>query len=328
MALVPWFIVLILFLLLIFLDLSFYKNKSQNTTSLKNTLIWSILWISTGLSFSVFIYLLYENHWFGFYLKGEHDLSGANAMMLYLSGYLVEESLSMDNLFVIAIIFETFGIPQRYQHKVLYLGILGAIVLRALFILAGLELVTRFQWLFYIFGLLLIHASWKMLTGGDENKNITESIFYRFLTRNFRITDKIYRQHFMVRHKDNKYYITPLFIALFFIEISDLIFAIDSIPAVFAITTDPYIAFTSNIFAILGLRSLYFVLSYMVDKFHYLKYSLAAILFFIGFKMLAHQWFHLHTSITLSIIILFLFAGILYSIINKKDKQDEKNPHR
>lgn len=311
-----WIYTVILFLIFIAADLLLYnKYIGDKKPSFITAATWSIIWVSIGLSFSIFIYYAYENHWFGLYLNDKKDISGTNAALTYISAFLIEESLSVDNLFVMAMIFEMFNIPVRYQHNVLYLGILGAIIFRATFIIAGIKLISLFTWTFYIFGALLLYSSYKMITQKNEDFNIKDSRIYQWIVSKFRITDKLYRNKLFVKLKDNKVYATPLFLALLAIEMSDLIFAVDSIPAVFAVTTDSYIAFTSNILAVMGLRSIYFVLAYMVLNFDYLHYSLAAILAFIGFKLFVHHWFIVPVELTLSIIVVFLLAGIIYSKI-------------
>jgi tellurite resistance protein TerC len=251
---------------------------------------------------------------------------GAQSGMEYYTGFLIEKSLSMDNVFVIAMIFSYFAIPRKYQHRVLFWGILGVIVLRAIMIGLGAALVSEFSWILYVFGVFLIITGIKMLIVADSMPDIEQNPLLRFLRKRMRVTQEIEGQRFFVERPDPATgqmtrYATPLFLALILVETADVIFAVDSIPAIFAITQDPFIVYTSNIFAILGLRALYFALAAMIHRFQYLKYALAAVLVFIGGKIFlvniigkTPPWFSL--SVTLGL----LTAGVLYSLYRTRDE--------
>jgi tellurite resistance protein TerC len=239
---------------------------------------------------------------------------GAETAFLYLTGYVVEQSLSLDNVFVIAVILSYFGVPRHLQHRVLFYGILGVIVLRGVMIVAGAALIAKFHWVLYLFAAFLVFTGIKMLMNGDAEYDVENNPVLKFMRRRFRITDDFRGQRFIVREPDPKTgvvytYITPLFVALCVIEVADVIFAVDSIPAIFAITTDPFIIFTSNIFAILGLRAMFFALSALIHRFAYLKYALSVVLVFIGSKILITEAFGIgpmppgwSLSITLAIL--------------------------
>jgi len=301
---------------LLALDLGVF-HKQDVEPSAKEALGWTCVWALVALAFAGFIYGAYDNHWFGIGLsvKGPVVDSGREAALLYLTGYLIEYTLSMDNIFVIALIFSFFHVPPRFQHRVLFWGILGAIVMRAAMIIAGAALVARFSWIMYVFGVFLIFTALKMLFSGGEKVDPEHSWVIKFTKRFFPVTHTFDGRHFFTRLSNGRKAATPLFLALVFIENTDILFAVDSIPAIFAITTDPFIIFTSNIFAILGLRSLYFALQAMLNRFHLLKYSLVFILAFVGVKMLI-TYFHIHISATVSlgVIALALSSGIAASL--------------
>ena len=284
-----WTGFILLILILLGIDLGVLNKNPHNVTT-KEALRWTGLWVSLSLLFSVFIYFAYTNNWLP---QGSNPLTGKEAVITYLTGYLVEQSLSIDNIFVIAIIFSYFNIPQANQHRVLFWGILGAIIFRGLMIGVGAVLMESFTWIVYIFGIILLYAAYKMLKSGThESIHPENNPTIKLVKRFFPVTTKFHGDHFFI--KEGKLWVaTPLFIALMVVETTDIMFAFDSIPAIFAITTDPFIVFTSNIFAILGLRSLYFVLAAFIDKFEYLKYSLVAILAFVGIKMLVSHQIHL-----------------------------------
>jgi tellurite resistance protein TerC len=250
-------------------------------------------------------------------------LTGKEAVITYLTGYLVEQSLSIDNIFVIAIIFSYFNIPQANQHRVLFWGILGAIIFRGLMIGVGAVLMESFTWIVYIFGIILLYAAYKMLKSGThESIHPENNPTIKLVKRFFPVTTKFHGDHFFI--KEGKLWVaTPLFIALMVVETTDVMFAFDSIPAIFAITTDPFIVFTSNIFAILGLRSLYFVLAAFIDKFEYLKYSLVAILAFVGIKMLVSHQIHLPDWLSLAFIVFALTVGVVLSMLKENKTKME-----
>lgn len=252
---------------------------------------------------------------------------GPDSGMNYLTGFFVEKTLALDNIFVISLIFSYFAIPQIYQHRVLFWGILGVIVLRGIMIGLGATLVTQFSWILYIFGAFLILTGIKMLFASAHEKDMGENRMIKFLRKHMKVTDELHGQRFFVKQIDPKTgklarFATPLFLALLMVEFVDIIFAVDSVPAIFAITTDPYIVYTSNIFAILGLRALYFALAAMMHRFVYLKYSLSAVLIFIGGKIFWNQLVgKMDPSISLTITVAILASGIIFSLL--KTRKDE-----
>ncbi|MEO0728591.1 MAG: TerC family protein [Bacteroidota bacterium] len=311
-----WGIFILFILLLLALDLGVF-NRENHVPTTREALRWTSLWATVGLSFGFVVYYLYSHHW------GDRDLTGGDAVMKYLTGYLVELSLSMDNVFVMALIFKYFRIPAQFQHRVLFWGILGALVFRAGMIFAGVWLLEQFQWMMYLFGAILIYSAWKMLTS-DEDVDPNRNPIIRYAKKVFPVSNKIEGERFFVRRR-HILAATPLFIALLMIETTDVLFAFDSIPAILAITTDPFLVFSSNVFAILGLRSLYFVLASMMDRFEYLKYSLAIILFFVAAKMLLHTVWHPAEWLNLAVIFVMLAGGVVVSLYQtrKEEKLEE-----
>ena len=306
---------------LLALDLGVF-NRKAHVVSVKEALGWSAFWIALGLLFGIVIYFGYERHWFG--LGGRVDTvdgvinEGHHALVKYFTGYVIEKSLSVDNIFVIALIFSYFGVPAMYQHRVLFWGILGALIMRGAMIGVGAALIARFHWILYVFGVFLIATAIRMLFMNTERGDPSKNFIVRMTRRFFPVTEQFHTKHFLVKAgtkkshepatpggevktdqavddaehgKGAKWMLTPLALALIVVETTDLVFAVDSIPAIFAITADPFLVFTSNVFAILGLRSLYFALAGMMDKFRYLKHALALVLALVGVKMLAAQWF-------------------------------------
>ena len=303
----PLWIGFIIFVsLLLFLDL-FVLNRKDHVPRTREALKWTAMWASIGLGFSGVVYLAYSNGWI------DSPLPPQKAVLNYLTGYLVELSLSMDNVFVIAMIFAYFKVPAMYQHRVLFWGILGAVVFRLIMILAGVLLLERFDWMFYVFGLLLLYSAWKMVDSGDDIEP-GENPVIRFVKRFVPVTKDYYGPRFWIKRNGLRA-ATPLFIALVMVETTDVIFAVDSIPAILGITTDSFLVFSSNIMAILGLRSLYFVLSAMINKFSRLKYSLALILVFVGVKMLLHGYWHPPEWLGLVVIFGLLAGGIAVSLL-------------
>ncbi len=313
-----------LVLALLALDLGVFHRRHQ-ADSVKQALSWSALWISLGLAFSGLIYLGYQGHWLGLGTGvdtataprlGDDGVAyyndGGSAMVKYLTGFLVEKSLAIDNIFVIAMIFGAFSVPAIYQHRVLFWGILGALVMRGAMIGVGAALIVRFAWLVYVFGGFLILTGAKMLLLADGSGDVADSWVVRLVRRWLPVTERFHGPRFLVRAgspaarapatpgapvevdrvvaaaRKGALLATPLLLALVLVELSDVIFAVDSIPAIFAITTDPFLVFTSNVFAMLGLRSLYFALAGMIDRFRYLKPALATVLVIIGVKMMIH----------------------------------------
>ena len=299
--------------LLLFLDL-FVLNKEDHVPSTREALKWTALWTVIALSFSGVVYIVYQNGWI------ESTLTPQKATINYLTGYLVELSLSMDNVFVIAVIFRYFKVPPQYQHRVLFWGILGAVVFRLIMILAGVFLLQQFDWMFYVFGLLLLYSAYKVM-GDLEDTPPSENAIIRFVKKIMPVTSNYHGHDFFFKRRGVRA-ATPLFIALIMVETTDVIFAVDSIPAILGITTDSFLVFSSNILAILGLRSLYFVLSSMINKFEYLKYSLSLILLFVGVKMMLHQVWHPADWVSLAVIFGLLAVGVIYSLL-QPDKDVE-----
>jgi len=299
-----WFIFSAIAITIIIIDL-YVTDHPHDKLSVKKSLIWSSIWISTALLFCVFLY---------FYLEDGHVKS-----IEFITGYLIEYSLSVDNLFVFLMIFTVMGVPKANQPHILQWGILSAIVLRIVFILLGVGLINMFHPVIYLFGAILIYASYKMIRGKEEKIDYENNFLIKYMRKHFNIHTSFERNKFFIK-KNGKLFATSLFLTLILIETSDIVFAVDSIPAVISITKDPFIIITSNIFAILGLRSLYFALSGLVDLFHYLKYGVGLILFFVGVKMLISEIFIIPTSISLGVIIFLLAASIILSLIIKKGK--------
>ncbi len=309
------FLIFVIFLLV--LDLGVF-HKKDHVISVKEALGWTFFWIVLSLLFGIFIYYAYEDHFFGISIDSHVIKNGTDALLKYYTGYIIEKSLSLDNIFVIAVIFSYFGIPLEYQHRVLFYGILGALVLRAIMILAGTALIQNFSWMIYVFGGILIITAIKMLFSKDESIEPEKNALVKLTKRIFPVSNKLDGHNFFTKI-DGKLAITPLFIVLVVIENTDVIFAVDSIPAIFAVTTDPFIVFTSNVFAILGLRSLYFALAAMINKFKYLKISLVFILAYVGVKMMISNIYHIPTFVSLLVIISVLAIGIGASLL-RKDK--------
>lgn len=349
-----WIIFLIFIFVLLALDLGVF-HRHAHVVSVREALKWTVIWILTALAFAGFVYFGYDNHWLGLGLEPDVvDRSAAypdgrvndarSALLKFVTGYVVELSLSADNVFVIAMLFSYFAIPRMYQHRVLFWGILGALVMRGAMIAIGARLVAEFSWILLVFGAVLIVTAVKMafmgIEPGDPSKNVIVRLIRRFLP----VTDRFDGEHFFVRAPANGvlgaptpndgskasggisptpwrgWMLTPLVPALVMVETTDLVFAIDSIPAIFAITADPFLVFTSNVFAILGLRSLYFALAGALHFFRYLKHALALVLLTVGIKMLVHSWlervlgpdFNLYLLAT---VLAILGAGVVVSLI-------------
>ncbi|MFZ1704603.1 MAG: TerC family protein [Saprospiraceae bacterium] len=315
-----WILFILFIMLCLALDLGVF-NKKVHTITYREAARWTTIWASIAGLFAVVIYFIYGSN----LISNPTKLEQYEASLQYITGYLIELSLSVDNIFVIAIIFKSFRIPQKYQHRVLFWGILGAIVFRGLMIGFGVVLIHSFSWTTYLFGLFLIITAIKMmLEKGDDHTGHFEpkkSFVYRMLRKVIPITTHLDGEKFFIA-KRGLYIATPLFLALLVIEFTDILFALDSIPAILSITTDPFLVFTSNIFAILGLRSMYFFMANMLESFHYLKYSLIVILTFVGIKLMLVNHYHIPIYISLGIIFLSLLTGILVSVHDlKKAKQ-------
>jgi tellurite resistance protein TerC len=308
-----WIIFLVLIFSLLALDLGVFHRSNKEVT-MKESLAWTAIWVTLSLLFGGVIYWIYDANYLGINAAGTAPLK---AMIDFYTGYVIEESLSMDNIFVMAMIFRFFRIEQKYQHKILFWGILGAVFFRLTMILLGTAFVQQFEWATYVFGAILIFSAFKMIRGSEEDEDFRESVGVRFLNRLYPISWGESNGQYLIK-KDGKVFATSLLAALVVVEFSDILFAVDSIPAIFSITTDPFIVFTSNIFAILGLRSLYFFLSGMLDKFEYMKYSLIFVLMFVGVKMLIVHYVHIPALLSLGIILFVLILGVLFSVLNRR----------
>lgn len=312
---IVWIIFLATIFLFLALDLGVF-NKNPHIIKPKEAGIWTGIWVTLSFVFSLVINWIYSNG----YISNPTGITPSVATLKFITGYLIELSLSIDNIFIIAVIFASFKIPQKYQHRVLFWGILGAIAFRGLMIFFGVILINKFSWMTYIFGAFLLFTAVKMLLKGEEEEfNPKKSFVYRNLRKIIPITTHIEGEHFFVKRKHITA-ATPLFVALIVIEVMDMLFALDSVPAILAITSDPFLVFSSNIFAILGLRSMYFFLANMLEKFSYLEYSLIAILTFVGIKMLLVHYYKFPEWVSLGFIAISLFVGIAISINKSKDK--------
>ena len=350
---------ILLILILLALDLGVF-HRHAHVISVKEALGWSGFWIALGLSFSVFIWFGYERHWMGLGTTEDRMSAqietiggvtlyndGASATLKYVTGYLVEKSLAVDNIFVIAMIFNAFRVPAIYQHRVLFWGIIGALLMRGAMIAIGVELIHRFAWIIYVFGGFLIVTGIRMLFSGESHSDPGENRVVRIARRLMPITERFHGEHFFVRGgsaashepavpgaeiesdrvadtaRTGVLLATPLFLALVMVEFTDLVFAVDSIPAIFAITADAFLVFTSNVFAILGLRSLYFALAGIIDRFHYLKIALSLVLVLVGTKMLAHVWLkamlgkHFNLYL-LGAVLTILAIGVIASLLRPR----------
>lgn len=294
----------LLVLLLLAFDLG-VLHRNDRVISVREALLTSLGYIILALAFAVgvFVYM------------------GETAGYQFLTGYLIEKSLSIDNIFVFVLIFTHFAVPPQYQYRVLFWGVLGALLLRASLIFAGVAVIEAFHWVIYLFGAFLIFTGIKMLVTVDEEPDLEKNRVARFMRQHFRVTADFVGHHFFTR-QNGLLYITPLFIVLVLVELSDIVFALDSIPAIFAITTDPFIIYTSNVFAILGLRALYFAIAGIIDRFHYLKYGLSLILLVVGVKMIVNAWFDknvISTEAALLLTALLIVGSISYSLIKSRD---------
>lgn len=312
---IVWIIFIALILVFLALDLGVF-NRTPHIIKAKEASVWTGIWVAISFLFSGVIYWLYSQN----IINNVDNLTATDAVLKYITGYLIEISLSIDNIFVIAVIFASFKIPLKYQHRVLFWGILGAIVFRALMIFFGVVLIKKFSFTTYIFGAFLLFTAYKMLFSKEEKFQPKKSFIYRQIRKLIPITSHMQGEHFFIklRHINAA---TPLFMALVIIEFTDILFAMDSVPAILAITSDPFLVFSSNIFAILGLRSMYFFLSNMLVKFYYLKFSLIAILSFVGVKLILMHYYTFPEWLSLSFIALTLLIGILVSLKLTKDKE-------
>lgn len=315
---IAWILFITAVLIFLAIDLGVF-NRTPHIINSKEAGKWTAIWVTMSFLFSLVVYWIYGTD----YIENPDRLSQTDAMIKYITGYLIELSLSIDNIFVIAIIFASFRIPRKYQHRVLFWGIIGAIVFRGLMISFGVMLIHKFTWTTYVFGLFLIFTALKMLFKKDDDQfDPKHSWIYRSLGKVVPIHHHIEGDHFFVRIKGIRM-ATPLFVALVVIEVMDVVFAVDSVPAILAITSDPFLVFTSNIFAILGLRSMYFFLAHMLEKFACVEYSLIAILSFVGLKMLLHDYIEVPEWASLGFIAVSLGIGILMSLRNRASDDQE-----
>lgn len=296
-----WFHVFVFAMLA--LDLGIFHRK-EHAVSVKESLIWTVVWISLALAFNYGVY---------------HYIGEVEAYE-FLTAYVLEKSLSVDNIFVMTIIFSYFKVKSEYQHRVLFWGILGALVMRILFIVGGVSLVNKFHFILYFFGAFLIYTGVKMLFAGDEEIDTENNFIYKIAKKHFRMTNQFDGEKFFVR-KEGALFMTPLFLVLLIIESTDVIFAVDSIPATLSVTKNAFIAYTSNIFAILGLRSLYFAFAGIVQMCRFLSYALSVVLIFIGVKMLIEHWYKIPTSYSLGFVLGCIGLSILFSLIIPEKKE-------
>ena len=307
----PWVGFLLLIFLLLALDLGVFHRR-PHVIGFGEALAWSAFWISLALVFNTGVFFIYENNWLGVGGQSVVDMDGRTAALQFFTGFLLEKSLSLDNMFIIALIFAYFRIPLAIQHRVLFWGVLGALVLRGAMILAGAALITRFSWTVYVFGTILILTAVRMLVARQDHLEPDQSLAVRLVRRFFPVTRELHGDHFFVQ-QDGRRAATPLFLVLALVETSDVMFAVDSIPAIFAVTRDPFLVFTSNVFAVLGLRSLYFAVAPLMDRFRYLKMSLVFILAFVGVKMMLAHHYPIPVQVSLAVIVGILAVGILAS---------------
>lgn len=292
------------------LDLGVFHRHSH-TVSMKEAVTWSVVWISLALLFNLGIYLFWHQ------IVPSSAYSNSEAAIAFLTGYLIEKSLSVDNIFVFVLLFSYFAVPALYQHRVLFWGVLGALVMRGILIAVGATLIEEFHWIIYVFGAFLIFTGIRMASHQDTEMHPEKNPVVRLFRRLMPVSSEYHGDHFFVRQA-GKWAATPLFLVLLIVESTDLVFAVDSIPAIFAVTTDPFLVYTSNVFAILGLRSLYFLLAGVMDKFYYLKLGLSAILTFVGTKMVIVDFYKIPVVVSLSVVVAILIISVIASLIRSK----------
>lgn len=305
---------------LLALDLGVF-NRDSGALSPRAAVGWTLAWIAVGVSFGGLVYLVYENHWFG---TGSSGMAGGDAASVYYTAYVLEKSLSIDNIFVMSLIFTNLSIPPAQQRRVLFWGILGALAFRSAMIFGGVWLIEHFTVTFYLFGAILAVSGVRMLMSTEDESD--EGWFVRTARRVLPVAKGDYGDRFRAR-VDGKLMLTQLSLALIAIELTDVVFAFDSVPAVLAITSEPFLVLTSNVFAILGLRSLYFVLASMMDRFHYLEVALALLLILIGAKLFAHDYVHISNRVSLLGVLGIVGVGVLASLLTKPKHEEETPPH-
>ena len=295
-----WILFNVFVLGMLALDLGVFQNRPGHTVGFREALAWSGMWVVLAGVFAVLIFFWH----------------GRGATLEFVTGYVIELSLSIDNLFVFLLVFRYFRVPSEYQHRVLFWGILGALVMRALFIVLGVGLIQRFHWIVYVFGAFLVYSGIQLLRQGDAEIHPEKNPVLRLFRRLMPVTENYEGGDFFVRR--GRMYATPLMVVLLVVETTDLLFAVDSIPAILAITLDAFIVYTSNVFAILGLRSMYFALAGLMEMFEYLHYGLSAVLIFVGAKMLLSRYYQIPTSWTLAVVAVVLLVSVLASVVRKK----------
>lgn len=297
-----WLSVLGLIVAMLLVDL--FAHRKAHEIAVKEAALWSLFWVASGIAFGILIW----NHF------------GAEFGQQYFAGFLIEKSLAVDNVFIWAIIFASFAVPRKYQHRVLFLGVLGALLFRGIFIAAGAVIIESFAWVLYLFAAFLIFTGIQMLRKRSEHSDPSKSAFFKWFSRVVRSTDEYHGQRLFIR-KNGALLATPLLMVLVLIEFTDIIFAVDSIPAIFAVTSEPFLVFTANAFAILGLRAMYFLLADLMHRFVYLKLGLALVLIWVGIKMGLHDLVKIPTAISLGVIVLILSVAIIASFrVTKSDK--------
>ena len=302
-----WVLFNLFVLAMLALDLGVF-HRTRHVIKFREAIGWTIVWVSLAGIFALFLFF------FGHTLVGHLGRPNSELTLEFITGYVIEESLSVDNLFVFLLIFRYFQVPRHYQHSVLFWGVIGALILRAIFILAGVQLLNRFEWIIYLFGAILIYSGFKLLLQRDQKIEPEKNIVLRAFRRLFAVTKTYEDDKFFVRRGGIRY-ATPLAVVLLVIETTDLLFAVDSIPAVLAVTREPFIVYTSNVFAILGLRSLYFALAGMMETFHLLHYGLSLILMFIGVKMIVSHYWKIPIGVALGVVAGVLLLSIAGSLL-------------
>ena len=300
-----WIAFNVLVLIAIALDLGVFHRKAHKI-ALREALLWSLAWIGLAITFGLTISYFY----------------GRQSGLEFFTGYVIEKALSVDNLFVFLVVFRVFAVKEEYQQRVLGYGILGALLMRGAMIAAGAALIERFSWITYVFGAFIIYAGLHMLFAGEAKSHPEQNFLVRYFSRHLRLT-KEYRGEKFFSRENGQLFATPLFLVLLIVEITDVTFAVDSIPAVFGITRDTFIVYTSNVFAILGLRALYFLLAGVLDKLDYLKVGLALVLVFVGAKMIVEPWLHISVGVSLAIVLGMLMVAVLASLLRKKKSRDQ-----
>jgi tellurite resistance protein TerC len=297
------------------LDLGVFHRKSHAVSG-KEALTWSLVWISLSLVFNAIIYFFWDR------MMPQSTYTNTEAALAFFTGYLIEKSLSVDNIFVFILIFSFFGVPAAYQHRVLFWGILGALLMRGALIAVGAALLEQFHWIIYLFGAFLIFTGIRMALHQEEEIHPDQNPIVKFFRKLMPVTENFEKDKFFIR-RAGKILATPLFLILLIVESTDLVFAVDSIPAIFAVTREPFIVYTSNVFAILGLRALYFLLSNVMDKFQYLKLGLSAVLTFIGIKMVIVDLYHIPVGVSLAIVASILTIAVLASLWKARKSERE-----